>query len=82
MYRQPLFLGITACRVFVDKFPLLEFFVSELSPHFRLFPMVRPLLKKSFRLFLLALLIYYLSVFLRKDVSLWNQFTTEQRYNS
>ena len=41
-----LFLGITACMIFLDKFPLHEFFLGgELSPHFRLFPMVLPLLE-------------------------------------
>ena len=41
-----LFLGITACMIFLDKFPLHEFFWGrELSPHLRLFPMVLPLLE-------------------------------------
>ena len=39
------FLDITACRIFLDKFPLQEFFWGELSPHLRLFPMVLPLLE-------------------------------------
>ena len=40
-----LFLDITACRIFLDKFPLQKFFWGELSPHLRLFPMVLPLLE-------------------------------------
>ena len=40
-----LFLDITACRIFLDKFPLQEFFWGEFSPHLRLFPMVLPLLE-------------------------------------
>ena len=40
-----LFFGITACRIFLDKFPLQEFLFWELSPHLRLFPMVLPLLE-------------------------------------
>ena len=40
-----LLLGITACRIFLDKFPLQNFFGGELSPHLPLFPMVLPLLE-------------------------------------
>ena len=41
-----LFLGITACRIFFRPVSLAGIFFCELSPHLRLFPMVRPLVTR------------------------------------